>query len=312
VLPLRDSEYNENIRNTDPLADSILEIAAHRHGVVRTNELRAGGLSQTGQARRTEDGTLRHVRYGLVCVTDLATPFTEIAAAQLRYPDLVAERRTAAAIWKLDGFAPGPVDLVRSIGARHRSLELPRLRAHHLPEGAVTTRLGLRVTTPTWTVAELECAGADTDLVELALESVLRRRPADEAYLRKAKRPVLQAALARRKPGAPATESYAETRFLQKIVRPLGLEDPERQVPIVTRGRTWPYRCDFLFRRAGILDVEVDGSAAHTGDAHDHDILRDHRLRDDGCAVLRVSAWRIDRTRSTLKGILLRELAAVS
>ena len=200
---------------------------------------------------------------------------------------------------------------------------MPAIRQAEIPVKAITTVAGLRCTTPTWTLGELGCASVDADRVELALEFALRARQTTESKLRLvlAERPtprwpgsgVLAEALSRRRPGAPPTESYAETRFLQKVVRPLQLEDPERQWPISIPGRSAPFRADFLFRRRRDLDVEIDGEAGHArAEARDRDSVRDQLIRGEGFAVLRLSAWRVDRTPHGTQHVLRRELETVS
>ncbi len=100
-----------------------------------------------------------------------------------------------------------------------------------------------------------------------------------------------------------------QTRFLQRIVRPLGLEDPERQVEVPTPGRRRPYRCDFVFRRTRPLDVEIDGRDTHDPD---HDAIRDNYVRGVGYAVARIGAWPIEARRSEVSVRLVGELEAVT
>jgi very-short-patch-repair endonuclease len=165
-------------------------------------------------------------------------------------------------------------------------------------------------------VADLSAApGVTPDLIELAIESAIRSglttddavRVLADSYGPRLR--ILQVALSRRHPGTPATESYAETRFLQEVVRPLGLEDPERQVPIFVAGRPEPYRADFVFRRrSGALDVEIDGLAWHGRDSDRDDRMRDHYLRVAGIQTLRLEADRVDRKPNSARAALRREL----
>ena len=265
---------------------------------------------------------------GIAVIAALADRFTPLAALQLRYPSLVAERRTAAAVRGLDAFKdadPVPLDLVEVCCGRPPSAAgVPPIRVAALPARAVTVHAGLRITTPTWTLGELGAvAGVDADQVELALESALHRGLTTERKLRAVTETrtgrewpgtaVLAEALGRRRPGDPPTESYAETRFLQLVVRPLGLEDPERQVAVPVSGRRAPYRCDFVFRRTRPLDVEIDGQATHdTEYGRDHDYERDDYLRWAGLEVIRFGAWRIDHKPGDIRRRLLRELTALT
>jgi very-short-patch-repair endonuclease len=97
------------------------------------------------------------------------------------------------------------------------------------------------------------------------------------------------------------------------VARPLGLEDPERQVPVPITGRPEPYRVDFLFRRQrGELAVEIDGAAWHGPAAPRDDHMRDHHLRMAGVHALHIDADRLERKPSTARTALRRELALLS
>jgi very-short-patch-repair endonuclease len=228
-------------------------------------------------------------------------------------------------VWDLDGFRDltGNAELAYAERHRSRSADLPRVRRMLIPAKAITVHDGIRVTTPTWTLGELGTT-SDTDEVELAVECALHRGLTGEARLHAVlkARPAAQwpgtaalaDALSRRRPGAPATESYAETRFLQTIVRPAGLEDPERQVPVHVRGRREPYRCDFVFRRAGRdLDVEIDGMETHgPAEARERDLRRDELVMEAGCGVRRFSASRIARYPDQILRALVTALTRLS
>jgi hypothetical protein len=161
---------------------------------------------------------------------------------------------------------------------------------------------GIRVATPVWTLTHL---AHRPDRVELAMESALRLGLATDAVLREEGLTVVE----RRRLGAPATGSFAETRFLQRIVRPLGLDDPERQVPVASGGPR-PFLLDFVFRRGSkALDVEIDGRETHEGEhPHELSIRRDHVVKLNGCEVLRIPAWWIERRRRWAERELTAEL----
>ena len=307
------------------IGDRLLDVAASQHGCVTTEQIRAAGASRGAQARWVCAGVLVAMGRGVSAVAGLTDPFTPVAALQLGHPAVVAERRTAAAAWGLAGAREGgavELDLVVPRSLRIRRRDGPVLRAFDLPDRAIGATRGLAVTTPTWTLGELGAApGVDADRVELAVESALHLELTTEAKLRSVLdrrrgepwpgTPVLAEALRRRPAGAPPTGSYAETRFLQRVVRPAGLEEPERQVPFGAPGQRRAYRADFVFRRGGAaLDVEIDGGADHgTSTAHDHDTRRDHVARLSGYTVVRFTAWRVDRRSADVRRCLLAELA---
>ena len=292
------------------IPSTLLAVAAERHGVVSSAEAREV-LTRSAVSRRIEAGQLIRFRRGALVVADQRDELTAVAALQLVIPDLVAERRTAGAIWGLDGcsaLARADLDLVHP--SRLRSLGTA-VRTAAIPARAITTCRGVRVTTPAWTLLELGCApGVTVDHVELALESALHRALTTEGRLRAAAsegpNATLREALGRRRPGAPPTESYAETKFLQTIVRPLGLEDPERQVRVLR------YRMDFVFRRERALNVEIDGGEYHgTPAGHERDTWRDHLVRREGYEVVRFAAARVSGSPTATRDALMTELCAV-
>jgi very-short-patch-repair endonuclease len=302
------------------LPEGIVAAARGRHGVVTAEELAAHGLTRSRVYRAARSGLLVHLAPEAYAIPALLGPFSRAAAFEARYPEVVCERRTAAAVWGLDGFAPrgpagaAPLDLVRD--GRRRCQGVPG-RQRALAPGEVREVHGLRVTSVERTLLDLSTTpDVDADVLELALESALRAgwttdaglRAMTDARGRAGAR--LRDVLARREPGAPPTESYAETRFLQTVARPLELEDPERQVPVAISGRPAPYRVDFLFRRArGQLAVEIDGAAWHGPNAPRDDHMRDHHLRVAGVQALHIDADQLERKPSTARNAVRRELA---
>jgi hypothetical protein len=302
-------------------------LAASRHGVLAVGELTRGGVAESLRRRRVRQGVLDNPHRGVYVVSDLVDPLTPLAAAQLAFPFLVAERRTAALVWGLDGFrdpANAIADLVQDLPGRTRSQRQVPFRRATIPRPAITTHGGIRLTTPTWTLGELGVVVADADLVELALESALLHDLTTESKLHAvvAQRPpdtwpgsgLLAQALSRRRPGDPPTESFAETRFLQLVVRPAGLDDPERQVPIRVPGRSQPYWRDFVYRRGGReLDIEVDGMATHADPAaREQDLRRDELIIEAGCAVRRFSANRIEHHCAFVRRAVVTAVAQLS
>jgi very-short-patch-repair endonuclease len=153
----------------------------------------------------------------------------------------------------------------------------------------VTRHDDLPVTTVTRTLADL---GATEPLavVERATEWALRNQLASivdlqgvgERLQTKGGR-ALKAVLAARPPGSPATESDAETLFVQ-LVRAAGLPAPVRQLWVVLRGRR--YRLDFAWPVLR-LAVEIDGAAVHGPADLSRDLRRQNRIILDRWMILR-------------------------
>ena len=191
----------------------------------------------------------------------------------------VCFRRTAAALWGLDGVEPGLVELAATSG-RASSGSLYRPRSF---EPADIGRVdGLRVSSVTRTLLDLgQVVGPE--IVERALESALRKRHVSLAGLAEAVAAVprlrgagaLRSVLASRPGGAPPTESDAETLFLQ-LARRAGLPEPLRQFAVPTSEGT--FRLDFAWPLRRIA-VEIDGAATHASrDALARDLRRQNRL----------------------------------
>ncbi|HMC51447.1 MAG TPA: DUF559 domain-containing protein, partial [Acidimicrobiales bacterium] len=181
----------------------------------------------------------------------------------------VASHRTAAALWELDGFQRGPVEV---------SVPTPRYkgRAVHrtsdLTRADVTRVESIPVTTPARTLIDLG-AVVPVSRVEESLETALRtgltsveqvRRVLDR--LARRGRPGLAAirAVLERRPDCPPTDSVLETRFVQAL-REAGLPEPVRQHQVRDGDRVVA-RLDLAYPEHRLF-VELDGWSAHSGRA---------------------------------------------
>jgi very-short-patch-repair endonuclease len=194
----------------------------------------------------------------------------------------VAFRRTAGAIWGLDAVDRGTIEFAacKDRWPRARDVQVTRL-GDLRPDDVSKVEGWPPVTAVPRTLADLGAVLAP-DAVERALESALRRRLASATGLRSVTDrpnwqrglPVLREILRRRPEDAPATESDAETRFLQ-LCRRAGIEDPVRQHPLILDGQR--IRLDFAWVRQRVA-AEIDGAAAHAGDALGPDLRRQNRI----------------------------------
>jgi very-short-patch-repair endonuclease len=103
----------------------------------------------------------------------------------------------------------------------------------------------------------------------------------------------LKAVLVARPLGAPATESDAETLFVQ-LARCAGFPAPVRQFWIVLGGRR--YRLDFAWPLLR-LAVEIDGAAVHGPADLSRDLRRQNRIILDGWMILRFTWAMLMRSR---------------
>jgi very-short-patch-repair endonuclease len=134
------------------------------------------------------------------------------------------------------------------------------------------------------------------------MESALRRCLVNEIELanavavRPTVRPgadVLAACLARRPAGAPATESYLETRGVQ-LLRRAGLPTGRRQVEVRDHRGAFVARVDLLLEER--LVVEFDGREHHARvETFEPDRARWDRLAATGLAIIMFTADHVER-----------------
>ncbi len=200
---------------------------------------------------------------------------------------LVVARSAAAALWRFDAFeSPTEIGFNSPVSGGSRRAHIRRVRPLEPP----VTIDGLDVTGAGQTLLELGAGlsgrrAANNDphvvradeLVELAVESALRRGDATEVDLldllgrcgwRRAGSVMLQEVLDRRPYGAPPTGSYLETRGIQ-VLRNAGLPTGQRQVAIVDEWGRHLRRVDLLIEDRVI--VEFDGKEFHSFEA-DHEV----------------------------------------
>lgn len=159
----------------------------------------------------------------------------------------------------LDEAVPDDPQVAVPSGASGRG---PGRRRRALPEDAITTVDGLRVTTPLQTL--LDVAPLVDDLVwEQALEWVLRHGHATVDDIEHAASGIrgadrVRRVLALRPPGAPPTGSLLETLMVQRIRAVPSLPTPQRQVVVRDEHDQFVARVDVAWRELGLF-LELDG-----------------------------------------------------
>ena len=265
--------------------DSIEAVAVGQHGVFTYEQALSVGVTRDMLRRQPR----RWRRLAPAVYEVLAQPGDwrrPVMAAVLSLgPPAVVSHRTAALLLGLDGVRRGVVELSVAHG---RACPGWRLHRREPPPVDRTATDGIPHTTPLRTLRDL-CSVLDDDHVEMAIESALRL---DLASLRQldalARAPGwkgvtrLRRVLERRPPGAPATGSELETRFVQ-LARGAGLADPIRQHRVGVHGDVVA-RLDLAWPDVGLF-VELDGSSH----ADPVPLLRDRQRQND---VVRLLGWR--------------------
>ena len=248
----------------------------------------------------------------------------ELLAACLAIgPSAVVSHRSAAALWGLDGFGPGWIEL--SVD-RQRFHRLPGVIVHRSTDVDATSailRTGIPVTGPARTIVDLG-AVVPAWKVEAALESALGRRLVTLSGLRAtldevARRGrrgagVLRALLDERCDGTRLNESVLEARTL-RLLREYSLPTPTPQWEVRV-GRRLVGRVDFAYPKLS-LALEVDGFESHSSlTAFGRDRARQNDLVAAGWTVLRFT-WddvvhRPDRVASMVRRVLVAIPAGLS
>lgn len=106
-----------------PVFDEVAAIATTQHGCVRSEDLRGLGLTRAQIRTMERSGFL--IRRDLGVFTVVGSPSTwrqdVMAEVLIAGPQAVASGRTAAALWQLDRFRPGAIDVLSGRWMRRRS-----------------------------------------------------------------------------------------------------------------------------------------------------------------------------------------------
>jgi very-short-patch-repair endonuclease len=268
---------------------AVAAIAAQQHGVVAVRQLQSAGLKKTAIARRLKAKRLHPIFRGVYAVghAGLSNEGRWMAAVLACGDGAVLSHRSAAELWGMLKPVGGPVHVtVPRAGGRKQRRGLKLHRSPSLTPGATTRRLGIRVTTPERTIADL-------------------RRSVTPAVLRRA---IRQAEYDRRPIGdhgrqTNRTRSDLERRFL-RLCRRYRLPEPEVNVKL---GR---FTVDFLWRQEGFV-VETDSYRTHGGQqAFVEDRERDNELAARGLEVLRFADVRIDNEPAAVAALVRARLTA--
>lgn len=208
--------------------------------------------------------------------------------------EAVVSHRAAAALWRLDGIEPGPIE-VSSTRFRHSPRGLTLHRTDKLPSCDVTTLPPFRITTVSRTLLDLG-AVLEIEKVEAAFDDALRRRLTTLSRLHwrldelgiPGRRGVatLRQLMAGRRSSEPVPESTLERRVLS-LLSDSGLPAPARQFEVKEKGKVIA-RIDFAYPEA--LEIEADGYRYHSGRAvWQRDLERRNALTVRGWRVLHVT-----------------------
>jgi len=254
--------------------DELYALAEEQHAAFTTAQAADIGIDSNGLARLRRDREIDWLRPRVHAVYRLLDEWTPMAGVQLAQPRAVAGHRAAGRLHSYDGVAIVD-DVIVPRSARLRGPNVRRVDDLVVPE--IVEIQGIRCTDEVRTLCDLG-AVESRDVVERAVESLLRRRPTAlpllveraAALARKGKSgPSVLLDVLERRPSVP-TGSDLETVYWQ-VLRDNGVELPVRQHPV------GPYFLDNAYVDAKVF-VELDGYATH-GDREAFG--RDRRRQND-------------------------------
>ena len=225
--------------------------------LITLDDLGARGMTRGAIRTGERDGRWRRLVRGVFGAGDEPPTPLDTARAAVVAAGGVASGRLAGVLHGLDGVVlRGPQFVVGADRSAFRTGASRRSVNAYVVIGGVRCMTGLD------TLLDLAPLLSD-DEWEQALESALRKRMATvdqiEAAIpgrRGAAR--MRRVLARRPPGAPATESLLETLMVQLARRVPGLPDPARQFDVFDAHGLFVARVDLAWPTLGIF-IELDG-----------------------------------------------------
>lgn len=273
-------------------------LASAQHGVITRQQALEAGLSKSAIYRRTICGEWALIYPGVYRLASVPKSWEQelMGACLWMGKGAVVSHQSAAAVLRLDGFRPGPLEFSSPRKIKPRAGLLMH-RSDRWLQHDVTAVDGIPVTSPTRTLLDLG-AVAGSDLVDLALEDALRKRLTSLPRLRWEIRQIggrgrrgtliLRELLEQRGSGQAHSESALEVQLLQ-LIRKASLPLPVSQYEVKVAGKLIA-RLDFAYPGA-LLAVEADGYRYHSGHgAWQKDRARQNALMDAGWRVLHVTS----------------------
>lgn len=269
-------------------------LAERQHGVVARRQARALGASRDQIRRRIESGTWENLTRSVLRLAGSQRTFRQraMAGALDAGAGAAVSHESAAALWRLPGFAAGPLHVSRSVG---RST-LAMVHRTHVAKTHLRLFERIPVTSPARTIFDL--AGVlHPGRTERALDNALARRltsiPDLSGVIGELASPgrsgtsVMRRLLADRAGAYVPPESNLEARF-HALAKQAGVQlAPQRDVG----GERWVGRADYLDREKAVV-IEIDSDLHHTSllDAS-ADALRDEGMVEAGYTVVRINEY---------------------
>jgi len=266
---------------------AIASIACRQHSLILRAQAIGVGMTDEMIRHRINSGRWVRVAAGVYRLAGVPVTWEQraLAACLVSGPGAVVSHRSAAVLWGVSGFRPGPLEITVPAGRSGRNA----LARVHRSEVEGVRRDRVPVTRPARMLTDL--AGVVTgDLLEEAVDDVLCRRLCRLDDLHggsRALREVLAAWNGDRLP-----EGVAEMRVVRRLVK-AGLPQPAQQYEIWVGG-VFIARVDLAYPPFR-LAMELDGFRWHAGRRRFRsDRLRRNRIEACGWRLLEAAPEDID------------------
>jgi len=276
--------------------DPILKLAAGQHSVVGRGQALALGMTPGQIDARVRRSRLEIAGRGVYRVPGSVPTWEQrlLTGVLAAGPGSAASRRSAAALWRLPGFGPGPVEITQARGTSSRNPVDGLHESRFLPPHQIRIVNCIPVTGPERTLLDL-CGSVHPRRSERALDNALamdlttvQRLGLMLAETGRRGRPgtaLLRLILAVRTDDYVPPESELEALLLA-VLDGAGVRRPDRQEWV--GGTKAPVgRVDHVYRAARVV-IEADSRRYHSAWL---DVQADHR-RD---LLLTAAGWRIIR-----------------
>ncbi len=280
---------------------AVAVIATAQYALISSAQAIVAGLTHTMIHDRWRAGLWIRMFPGVYRLAGAARSWEQNAMAACLWagPDAVISGRSAAYLWRLEGFGPpGRIEITVPRGTR--LARVPGVIVHESKAWDLvgrTTRFGVPVAGIARTILDVCAWGAYVDGLR-ALDEARRRHLVDwpelwETLIRHACRGrngirLFRRVLVRRNRKTPPGGEFA--RLFLIMLEASGFPEPECEVRVTVEGHT--YFIDLAYPGL-MLGIELDDSSHDTEKAEEEDPVRQARLEAAGWHILRFTWWEL-------------------
>jgi predicted transcriptional regulator of viral defense system len=290
---------------------AALAIAAGRHGIITTAQLRAAGLTRHAIAHRVASEWLRPLHRGVFLVGPVRGPWSlEAGALAACGAGTVISHHSAGALWGMRAQEDGPVHVSVAATRDPRHVGIHVHRVQNLAPGETTRRHDLAVTTPVRTLLDLAMTVPIEDLERAVNEALVTKVATRNGLLASLARCASHRGAGRLRAAlmddSGITRSEAELA-LKRLIRRSRIPPPRTNVKVAG------YEVDCHWPELGLV-VEVDGAGFHgTPRAFQTDRDKEAALHAAGKRLIRVTRWEaVRRPEATIARLATATAVAAS